>query len=932
MRQIYSVNTFAMTSAILIYSISLTSAAPKFVHDVRPILQKHCYSCHGSKKQESGLRLDIKSEAFKGGDSYGPSIITRKSKESPLIQFLDGSDEDMQMPPDGDGAPLSKKEVSILTSWVDAGAVWPDGVDLAKLKVQPLHWSFKPVVKISLPATKNKDWSRNAIDHFILARLEENQLKPAPEVDRVTWLRRVYFNLTGLPPSPKQVKAFVQDKRYNSHERVVDELLNSPRYGERWAQHWLDVIRWAETVGFETNLSRPNAWPYRDWVIAAFNKDLPYNKFLAAQIAGDTIGEDAALGFLVAGPANLPKQIGRDEAAMRGARQDEMDEVIRTVGQAFFGLTIGCARCHSHKFDPITQRDYYGMQALFAGLSYGDRRLRGTQNDKWMAQVPAVSQRLTRLRNELVSLQKQHHLRPALKSVQEEKFSPILAKAVRMRIQATSTRRAASLYEFEVWSVPKGDQPSMNVALASSGTQPAASSFLLANQTRHFDNLIDGSVDRRQAFPWVAAKGGPAWIRVDFPEPKTIERVVWRGGSTSVPADYEIEVLPTNSDSWIKVAHTLDRLPRIDDTRPAKQVKLTGLTEEQVQKILEKVTAIRNTQKELSRLSAGPQVYAASFDKQPGPTWLLGRGDSMKRLRQVAPAVPLVFGNMKLKTDTPDKERRLALTKHLTRKNHPLTARVIVNRVWQHHFGTGIVETPSDFGAMGGTPSHPKLLDWLAIDFVNNGWSLKRLHRMIALSSAYRQSSQPRANPILVDAESRLLWRFPPRRLEAEAIRDSILIVSGKLNLKMGGAGFDFFNQRGGLSDYIPKKTFNKAGWRRMIYAHKIRMQSVDIFGAFDCPDAGQMKPKRSQSITPIQSLSLLNSPFVIRQAKFFAERIRNEVGNEPAAQITRAFDLTFSRPPSKIELQRMTNLAVNHGIEQVCRILFNTKEFMYIQ
>lgn len=907
----------------------LVAAPLEYQRDVKPIFQKHCFSCHGEKKQEASLRLDLKSSILKGGGSYGPSIIPGNAKESPLIQFVKGDDEDTRMPPEG--KLLTAAEVSTLTKWVDAGAKWSDDGDIAKQKDALDHWSFQPMVQADFPKTKNPEWARNAIDHFVLAQLEKKELYPAPDTDRVTWIRRVYFTLTGLPPTPEQVSAFVQDKNSHAYEHVVDELLESPRYGERWAQHWLDVIRWAETVGFETNLPRPNAWHYRDWVIAALNADKPYNQFLVEQLAGDTRGEDAALGFLVAGPANLPGQIGRDLEAMRQARQDELDEVIRTVGQSLFGLTIGCARCHSHKYDPITQGDYYSMQAVFAGLSYGDRRLRGTQNDAWTAQLPAVQEQLTTLRSELEALGKQYQLRPPINNIQTETFPPLRVVAVRMRIDATNNRRSASLYEFEVWSESNDDKPSRNVALASAGAKPSASSFLLANQSRHFENLIDGSVDRRQAFPWVSAKGGPAFIRVDLPKASTIDRIVWHYGS-SVPVDYEIEVLPEGTDSWKRVAHTQDRLPRVDDTRDAKDVKIAALSSKQIGEIFGKIVAIRNMKSQQTLLREGPQVYAARFKEQPEKTWLLGRGDPMKRMRPVAPAAPIFLGGKKLAVNAPEVERRLELARHLTRDDHPLTARVIVNRVWQHHFGSGIVDTPSDFGEMGAAPSHPLLLDWLAIDFIKHGWSLKRLHRQIVLSRTFRQSSKPRRDALMVDAESRLLWRYPPRRLEAEAIRDSILSVSGKLNLKMGGAGFDFFNQRGGLSDYKAKETFDESGWRRMIYAHKIRMQSVDIFGAFDCPDAGQMKPKRTRSITPIQSLSMLNSPFVNRQASFFAERVRKEVGQEPSVQVHRAFELIFSRSPRKNETQRMTELAANHGLDQVCRVLFNTKEFMYIQ
>lgn len=923
-------NTFiAVAGTVLINAAVLVAAPLEYERDVKPIFEKHCFSCHGAKKQEGSLRLDIKSVVFQGGDSYGPSIINGNAKESPLIQFVKGDDEDTRMPPEG--KLLSAEELSILTKWINAGTKWVDDGNAAKQKDALDHWAFQPMVQTDFPKTQDKDWSWNVIDHFVLAQLEKKELTPSPDTDRVTWLRRVYFTLTGLPPSLEEVNAFVQNKNEDAYEKVVDKLLKSPRYGERWAQHWLDVIRWSETVGFETNRPRPNAWHYRDWVIAAFNTDKPYNQFLKEQLAGDASGEDAALGFLVAGPANLAGQVGRDLEAMRQARQDEMDEVIRTVGQGLFGLTIGCARCHSHKFDPITQGDYYSMQAVFAGLTYGDRRLRGKQNDDWQAQIPALGKKLKALRGELVSLQKQHHLRPSISNVQTETFPPIRVNAVRMRIAGTNNRQSASLYEFEVWSESKDDKPAANVALASAGAKPSASSFLLANQSRHFDNLVDGSIDRRQAFAWVSAKGGPAWIRVDLPEPSTINRIVWHNGS-SIPVDYEIEVLPAGSDSWKRVVHTLDRLPRVDDLRDAKNVQIAKLSSKQVSAIFKTTAAIRNAEGQQRRLSRGPQVYAARFTDKPEKTWLLGRGDPMKRVRAVAPAAPVFLGGSKLAIDAPEVERRLALAKHLTRDDHPLTARVIVNRVWQHHFGAGIVDSPSDFGEMGSAPSHPALLDWLAVDFVKHGWSLKRLHRKIALSHTFRQSSRPRKAALLVDAESRLLWRYPPRRLEAEAIRDSILSVSGKLNLKMGGAGFDFFNQRGGLSDYKAKESFDESGWRRMIYAHKIRMQSVDIFGSFDCPDAGQMKPKRTRSITPIQSLGLLNSPFVNRQAAFFAERVRGEVGEEPADQVNLAFELIFSRSPRKNEMQRMTELATNHGFEQVCRVLFNTTEFMYIQ
>ncbi|NNE92806.1 MAG: DUF1553 domain-containing protein [Verrucomicrobiales bacterium] len=776
-------------------------------------------------------------------------------------------------------------------------------------------WSFVPPTKPEIPADEN------AIDFLLEKRLAEQGLDLSPEAEKRTLIRRVFLVMLGMPPTAGELARFEKA----DYAELVDFVLADSRYGERWAQHWLDVIRWAETVGFETNLERKNAWPYRDWVISALNSDLPYDQFIFEQLAGDTTGNDAALGFLVAGPANLPGQIGRDEEAMRQARQDELDEVIRTVGQSLFGLTIGCARCHDHKFDPISERDYYAMQAVFAGLTYGDRRWRGKENDEWTTRVPEVRQKLDTLKKESEKLRVGLMLHRPLDDVHTDEFEPVTARAVRMKIHATNNGGAATLYELEVWSGEK------NVALASVGSRPSASSFALANQTRHFDNLVDGTVDKRQAFPWVSAKSGPAWVQVDFAGPETIDRVTWhRAGG--YPADYDLEFLPSGPDDWQPLANSRKRMLRVDDTRDVKTVRLTGLTPEKIQQVADQVAKIRKAEAELARLSRGPQVYGAIFTDEPEETFVLSRGDPMNRAGRIDPAIPVSLGKLKLDPKSAEPNRRLALAKHLTDPAHPLTARVIVNRIWQHHFGTGLVETSSDFGKMGIPPSHPKLLDWLAIEFVENGWSLKSLHRNILHSRAFRQSSLPNQKAATIDAEARLLWRFPPRRMEAESIRDSILAVSGKLNRKAGGRGFDFFQQRGGLSDYRAKETFDADGWRRMIYAHKIRMQAVDIFGAFDCPDAGQMKPNRTRSITPIQSLSLMNSPFSNRQAAFFAERIRAEAGTEPPSQIDRAFLLAYSREPDLDERERLINLAAGHGLDQVCRVIFNTSEFVFLQ
>lgn len=877
--------------------------------DFSPVtfLDQHCTSCHGPDEPESDLRLDS-------------TILTTEDDASLLWAKIRSKIVEREMPPEDSPQPTESERIQLL-AWIEAKYGNP-------LKDSLAHWSFQPIIR---PAVPNQSQTDNPIDAFIERRLQEQGLQFSPVADRRTLVRRLSLDLLGLPPSPDQVRDFVDEPgdTDDAFEKLVDKFLRSPHFGERWAQHWLDVIRWAETVGFETNLERPNAWHYRDWVIRSLNDDMPYDQFVHAQLAGDVTGEDAALGFLTSGPANLPGQIGRDEEAMRQARQDELDEVIKTVSQAFFGLTVGCARCHDHKFDPVTQRDYYAMQAHFAGLHYGSRRLRGKLNDEWTAKVPLVQSQLSKQLDELESRRRELQLRPSLRPIQTESFPPIVADSVRMEIHATETG-AASLYEFEIWSVADSTVQ-RNVALSSNGATASASSFALANQTRHFDNLIDGSVDKRQAFPWVAASGGDAWIQVDFPA-TGIERVVWHAGS-SFPADYEIKVRRAETGDWHTVAHTQNRMPRTSDRRSPESVTLEGVSAEQIQSLFGLLSRIRNTQSELSRLSNGPQVFAATFTETPEPTFLLRRGDPMRRSDKVAPNPPAFLTESNGNPSPPrEVDRRLALARHLTSPHHPLASRVIVNRIWHHHFGAGLVETPSDFGKMGALPSHPQLLDWLAREFMENGWSLKKLHRLIVTSRTYKQSSRPNAKALAIDADARLLWRFPPRRLDAEAIRDSILFVSGKLNLQMYGRGFDFFNQRGGLSDYQAKETFDESGWRRMIYAHKIRMESVDIFGAFDCPDAGQMTPRRNQSITPLQALGLLNSSFTNRQAQFFAERLQAESPSSKVSELVhRAFELCLARPPSPKECERLTDLAMIDGFDQVCRILMNTSEFLYL-
>ena len=549
-------------------------------NELKTFLNRYCLRCHGPDTQEADIRFDS---------------IPVNPNESQKTRWHDiwRQVNEQLMPPEDEAQPPERDRTRFLELIAEryGGPPSSDARD---------HWSFQPLSRTPIP--QSESGVTTPIDYFVQRKLHATGLTLSSPADRRTLIRRASLDLTGLPPSLDEVDMFLHDTSPTSEAfaRVVDRLLASERYGERWAQHWLDVIRFAETVGFETNLERTNAWHYRDWVIKALNDDMPYDQFLFEQLAGDTTGTDAALGFLVAGPANLPGQIGRDEEAMRQARQDELDEVVRTVSQAFFGLTIGCARCHDHKFDPISQRDYYSMQAVFAGLSYGHRRLRGDTNDAWTAELPRARRELEVLTRQLEQFRHRHRLRPALSTVTVETFQPILADAIRMEITA-STTGSASLYELEIHTVATSDQPSTNVALSSAGAIASASSFALENQTRHHDNLIDGSTDRRQAFPWVAARPGRAWVQIDLARPSNISKVRWHSGR-STPTSYQLKARDAETREWRDVAHTDDRLPMTADHREARDMQLLGVSRDEVARLVTLLEKIRSKQAEVAKL------------------------------------------------------------------------------------------------------------------------------------------------------------------------------------------------------------------------------------------------------------------------------------------------------------------------------------------
>ncbi len=811
-------------------------------------------------------------------------------------------------------------------------------VDVSR-DAKPAHWAFRPVVRSSPPTVQRKEWSRGPIDDFVLARVEAAGLSPSPEADRLTLIRRLFLDLHGLVPSMEEVEAFVRDEDPNAYAKLVDRLLASPRYGERWGRHWLDVVRFAETHGFEMNQPRDNAWPYRDYVIRSFNEDTPYPRFVVEQIAGDAVGEDAATGFLVGGAWDQVKS--PDVQLTLQQRMDELHDMVSTTGSAFLGLTVGCARCHDHKFDPISQHDYYSVLAVLRGVQHGDRELTPPDWPRREAKADGLRREIELLDTRLRELEPfaspsppadAPPRRPAVSSMLNvDRFAPVEAKVIRFTVFAT-TDAEPCIDELEVFAASSSPR---NVALASLGARARSSSDFPGAAIHKLEHVNDGSYGNSRS--WISAERGAGWVELELSEKLLIDRVEWARDREGQFQDrlairYRIDVASEPGGGWMTVATSEDRVPYKPGALPGPAYVAAGISPEARSK-LEGLTSRRIAlTEELRQLTSRPKVYAGVF-AQPGETHVLHRGDPQQEREAVTPGAIASLGHpLGLAPGAPERDRRLSLARWIAAPENPLTARVLVNRVWLHHFGEGLVSTPSDFGANGALPSHPELLDWLASELVARGWSLKVLQRLILLSSTYRQSSRPDPAALAADAQARLLWRFPPRRLEAEAVRDGILSVTGKLDLSMGGPGFSAFEPNSNyVRVYEPKKSFGPPEWRRMVYQQKVRMQQDGTFGTFDCPDGGQVCPKRTRSTTALQSLNLLNSSFMLEQAGAFAERLEREAGADAPAQVRHAFRAVFGREPDQAEAAASLKLVEGHGLKALCRALFNANEFLFI-
>ena len=969
------------------------AAAPDFERDVRPIFSAHCLKCHGPEKQKGGYRVDAKSVALIGGEGSAPNIIPGNAAGSPLLRYVSGADPDLRMPP-AEEAPLSAAEVEVLRAWINAGANWPDSASV--VLADPLDWwSLKPIAKITSPPG-----SAHPVDAFIRARLAAANVRPAAPADARTLIRRLYFDLTGLPPAPEEVAAFAADRAPDAYERLVDRLLDSPRYGERWARHWLDVVHYGDTHGYDKDKPRPNAWPYRDYVIRAFNTDKPYARFVQEQIAGDVLFPDSpdgveALGFIAAGPWDFIGHAEVPESKIDGklARHLDRDNMVANAIGTFASVTVHCAQCHNHKFDPIPQEDYYRLQAVFAAL---DRTDRAYHRD------PAL-----------------HASRRALEDAVRDNAAALAALEAPLR-----ERAGAALADMER-TIRDGGAKGPNVrrgyhsALAPSadtvkwvqvdlGESVDIDRVWLLPASDPFNGLGDGF-----GFPVrfkVEVSDDPdfregvklAWIRyditfmADFPNPGLTAfstggskddgisgRYVRVTATRLAPRkdDYifalaELKVTdragnnvalgkPVASLDSIESGERWSRANLTDGLAPsglsaAEKAELEARLEELLLATADPGTRSRRDElrregkrlaAELGTLPKPDRVYAGGIHHgtgsftgtgasggRPRPIHFLGRGQVTQPGRLVGPgalsALTFAPARFDLPDDAPEGASRAALASWLIDPRNPLLWRSIVNRIWHYHFGRGLVETPDDFGRNGGLPSHPELLDWLAAEFRDGGGSLKALHRLIVTSETYRQSSSGDPAGAAIDSGNTLLWRQNRRRLEAEAVRDAVLAVSGRLDLRMGGPGWqDFVIER---PEHSPHYVYAKADpedtatFRRSIYRFIVRSQTQPWMTSLDCADPSMRVDRRSESLSPLQALALLNNGFMLTQARHFAARVAAEA-NGLAAQVARAHELAFGRTPSAEEAARLGEFARAHGLPALCRVLLNLNEFLFI-
>lgn len=939
----------APLAALLALALASAKSETRPHAQAMEVLQTVCLKCHNAGQKAGGIDLSTRATALASG-----AVSAGRPESGRLLRAV----SEGRMPPVGR---LPEAQIAAVRRWVLAGAPWPAG------RLEPLEparaplWSFQPPRRPPLPRSRFDRLAVTPVDRFLFAGLEHQGLEPSAPAGKLALLRRVAIDLTGLPPTPQEVDAFLNDRSPDAYEKVVDRLLASPAYGERWARHWLDIVRFGESTGYEQNHLRRNAWPYRDYVIRALNQDKPYDRFILEQIAGDQLADlapdsVAATGFLVAG---VHDTVGiQEEEGTRQQCLNDLEDIVATTGAAFLGLTVGCARCHEHKFDPIPQEDFYRLAAVFAGVRHGERPLAPEPDEATRRELAENAAQQTRTQDAINLIDSQARLaaqratgrpaapRPAVTARRNsDEFAPLTARFVRLAILETLGGVEPALDEIQVF----GADSRVNLAAASRGARASASGTLPGFAIHRVDHLNDGRFGND--WSWVADTRGAAWVQIELPRPERIDEVVWSrdGGEIPrfddrLPLKYRIEV-SLDGREWTTVSTEEGRAQGNDYLHPDRLRE--HMTPDQRARRDVLLAELRRLQDAAQEMQSRNMAYIGQFTS-PDTTWLLRRGDVMQRGPVILPGsltevrcLPPVA----LPADAPEGARRLALARWIADPRNPLTARVIVNRLWQHHFGRGIVGTPSDFGRNGEKPTHPELLDWLACELmqpttqsagiarspVPRPWSLKHIHRLIVTSYAYRQSSAASAAGMAKDAGNQLLWRMPLRRMEAEAVRDSILQASGRLDRRMGGPGFRLFRYKVvNVAIYEPLEEQGPETWRRAIYQQHARAYQDTLLGALDCPESANRTPRRDSTTTALQALSLLNGRFVRQQSNLFADRVRREAGASPTAQVRHAFRIAFGRLPRPLEEKAAVALAGSDGLPALCRALLNANEFLY--
>ncbi len=957
-------------------------AAPPTFAAAQAILEKNCISCHNYGEKKGELVLD-----------RGPIKLDDPDE---LIKLVSGSDPEMPKK----GTHLKASQIAILKKWIDAGTPFPDGLVLTDSHAADRDWwSLHPLAKSKAPdiAAEDEAWCRNDIDRFIIAKLREKKLSPSPEADARTLGRRLYYDLTGLPPTPDQMQKFLQASATHPNsafEKLVDELLDSQRYGEHWARHWLDVVRYGDTHGYDKDKLRLNAWPYRDYVIRSFNDDKPYARFVEEQIAGDVLWPGnpdgvIATGFIAAGPWDYIAhvEVGEGKVDGRIAKNMDRDDMVTATFNTFMSITIQCARCHDHKFDPVSMEDYYRTQAVFAAVDRANRVYGldpAIQNQR-----ESLSAKLSTLKSEQIALGKK------ISQLANPKLGKIETRLKELKAIGQRTVKAPEYgFHSQIAKSPDAEkwvQIDLGTAVSLKAIEligchdeyagiGAGFGFpkrfrIEASNDPDFKTGVQKIADKSesdypfpgvlpQSFP-IAGKEKARYIRV------TATRLAERKNDY-IFALAELRTLDSTGENLalgktvtslgsIQAAPRWRRSNLVDDKFPhpeneAAMKELTSLENERRQilktvikpavqkKRTEFAASIKKTEIQLKALPEGKLVYAAAaaFKPQgqfkatkgtPRPIYFLTRGDIRSVGPEMTPGAPPLWNDspseFKLAINHTEGDRRATLARYLTHKKNPLTWRSIVNRTWLYHFGRGIVDSPGDFGRMGAAPSHLDLLDWLTIEF-RDKQSLKALHRQIVTSSTWRQASANDSAKAAIDSDNQFYWRSQRHKLTAEELRDAALAVSGLLNMKMGGPGFQDFvlekNQHSPHYEYQKYDPENPASHRRSIYRFIPRSRTQPFLTTLDCADPSQSVAKRDETTTALQALTLLNNPFMGTMSKHFAKRIEKQT--DP---ITTAFQLAMNRTPSANEKSTLQKYATQHGWANTCRLILNLNEFTYV-